>query len=209
MEQEPADGRRARSERSRQAVIEALLALYEAGNVAPSVAEIATASGVSERSVFRHFADLEDLAAAAVDRKLAEVMAFFADPPHDGSLDGRIDAIVDQRLALHGRLVNLARAAAYHAVTSTTIAQVLADRRRLLWNQVGRTFAPELDPLPVDRRREVHALLDLALSLEALDYLHLGAPEALEGDALRAALRDQVAAALHLADRPDPTTPRR
>ena len=209
MEQEQADGRRARSERSRQAVIDALLGLYESGNVAPSVAEIAAASGVSERSVLRHFTDLEDLASAAVDRKLAEVMAFFADPSHDGSLEGRIDAIVDQRLALHGRLVNLARAAAYHAVTSTTIAQALADRRRLLWNQVGRTFAPELDPLPAARRREVHALVDLALSLEALDYLHLGAAAPLEGPALRRALRDQVTSLLALADRPDPTTPRR
>jgi AcrR family transcriptional regulator len=166
----PADGRRLRSERSRQAVIDALLRLYDEGTIRPSVAQISAASGVSERSVFRHFADLEDLASAAISRQIGQVMAFYADPEPADTLAGRIDAIVDQRLALHARVGNLARAASYHAISSPTIARVVAERRTLLRGQIERHLAADLQHLPTPARRAALAALDQLLSLEALDF---------------------------------------
>lgn len=194
---EPAvDGRRQRSERSRAAVIEALLALYDEGTVRPTVAQVAERSGVSERSVFRHFTDMEDLASAALERQLAEVRPFFAAPEAEGSQLDRIDALVAQRVALHGRMANLARAAAHHAASSTTVAQAVADRRRLLRHQVEVQFAPELRSLaPADARRLL-AALDQALSLEALDYLAAPSGGDRRGDALAEVLRATATALL-------------
>jgi AcrR family transcriptional regulator len=178
----PADGRRLRSERSRQAVIDALLRLYDEGTIRPSVAQISAASGVSERSVFRHFTDLEDLASAAISRQIGQVLAFYADPEPADTLAGRIDAIVDQRLALHARVGNLARAASYHAISSPTIARVVAERRALLRAQVERHLAVDLEHLPPLARASAVAALDQLLSLEALDFFRsqsepLGLPE--------------------------------
>jgi AcrR family transcriptional regulator len=53
------DGRRARSERSKQAIIEASLALMEEGYLIPTAQQISNRAGVGMRSFFRHFEDME------------------------------------------------------------------------------------------------------------------------------------------------------
>ena len=63
------DGRIARGARARAAIVDALLALIEAGELRPSAARIAERAGVSLRSVFQHFKDVESLFAAMADRQ--------------------------------------------------------------------------------------------------------------------------------------------
>ena len=63
------DGRIARGKRARTAIVDALLALIEAGELRPSAARIAERAGVSLRSVFQHFRDVESLFAAMADRQ--------------------------------------------------------------------------------------------------------------------------------------------
>lgn len=57
----PADGRRARSERSRQQIIDALFTLVQSGEMKPSAARVAETANVSLRTVFRHFEEIDDL----------------------------------------------------------------------------------------------------------------------------------------------------
>lgn len=193
------DGRKLRSQRSRLAVIEAILACYEDGIVRPSVAEIARRSGVSERSVFRHFDDLEELATSAITHQASQLLGYFADPPRDGTLRQRVDALVDQRLRLFDRLRNLARAAAHHAARSTAIADAVRDRRNLLRAQIERQFAPELDGLDRRTRALLVAQIEQALSIEALDYLRDPTGAGLGPRDLRAALVGTVDALLAAA----------
>jgi AcrR family transcriptional regulator len=160
-----------RAERSRSAVIDAVLALYDEGIARPSAAEIAERAGVSERSVFRHFADLESLAAEAIDRQFGRVAPFFEPPSPDGTLEERIAALVDQRVRLYERMANLARSASALARVSPTMAAAVDQRRTMLREQVGTQFEPELEGLPNRDRRLLHAALDAAVSIEALDYL--------------------------------------
>src|SRR5215208_6794482 len=63
------DGRTARAERTREAVVEALLELLDGGDVRPTAAR----AGVSERSVFQHFRDREALFEAAARRQYERV----------------------------------------------------------------------------------------------------------------------------------------
>ncbi len=193
-EREVVDGRRQRAERTRLAVIDALLAAYDRGEIRPAVADLAAAAGVSERSVFRHFDDLEDLAAAAIARKLAEVLPLFADPPPAEAFADRVAAVVDQRVRLHDAMAGQARAAAHLAASSPTIAEAVAGRRAALRRQVGRQFAPELAAMPARDRRLVLASVDQALSLEALDHLRDPGGAALGPRDVRAALRSTVTA---------------
>ena len=72
------DGRRLRAARNHEAVVGAVLAIVrertpETMNL-PGAAEVAARAGVSERTVFRHFADLDSLfmAAAAKQRPVHE-----------------------------------------------------------------------------------------------------------------------------------------
>jgi TetR/AcrR family transcriptional regulator of autoinduction and epiphytic fitness len=165
------DGRHRRAERSRAAVVDALLSLYDDGVVRPGVADIAARAGVSPRSVFRHFADLEGLAEAAIDRQWERVHVLFDAPAPDADLGARVSALVDQRLRLHGAVIGVARAAAVLSTSSPVVASTLRARRRLLGDQVVALFAPELRARHGHGRSELAAALEATASLENVDYL--------------------------------------
>ena len=57
----PIDGRRARRERGRSAVIDAAFALAEEGKIPLTTELVAERSGVSAASIFRYFDGLDDL----------------------------------------------------------------------------------------------------------------------------------------------------
>ena len=65
------DGRRLRSERTRQLIIEACLALLLEHRRMPTTAEIAGRAGYSVRSIFERFSDLDALSLAAADYAIA------------------------------------------------------------------------------------------------------------------------------------------
>ena len=79
------DGRRARGARNRDAVVTAILELLREGNPEPGAHEIAERSGVSVRSVFRHFDDLESLYEAAVEQMVERSRDLYQPPPAKGS----------------------------------------------------------------------------------------------------------------------------
>ena len=168
---EETDGRRLRSDRSRAAVVEALLALYEEGNSQPGAAEIARRAGLSERSVFRHFEDLDSLAVATIDRELERVGDLFQPPAVDGSLDERVRALVDQRVALYTATGAVARAALLLVPRSTVIASAVRYRRDLLNQQIDRLFAPELEPLAKRDRDDLVDAIDVLCSIEGIELL--------------------------------------
>ncbi len=87
---ESADGRRMRSERSRQAIIDAALYLMNEGNLIPTAQAIAEQAGVGIRSFFRHFADMDTLFAAVDEQSRDEVEARFLGGDRDGSLAERV-----------------------------------------------------------------------------------------------------------------------
>src|SRR5690606_27488921 len=71
------DGRLTRAARTRASVVEALLTLNDEGNLRPTARDIATKAGVSLRSLYVHFDDLEALFLAASRRqgeRLAELL---------------------------------------------------------------------------------------------------------------------------------------
>ena len=63
------DGRTARAERTREKVVDAVLELLDGGDVRPTAERIAKRAGVSERTVFQHFADREALFGAVGDAR--------------------------------------------------------------------------------------------------------------------------------------------
>jgi AcrR family transcriptional regulator len=66
----PLDGRRLRSARTRQLIIEAYLALLRENPRIPTAASIAQRAGCSVRSIFERFPDLHALRVAATDEAL-------------------------------------------------------------------------------------------------------------------------------------------
>jgi len=91
------DGRTVRAERTRQALVDALLALLYEGQLQPTAERIAARAGVSERSVFQHFADREALYQAVAVQQYERIVPTL--DPIDVSLPlpERIEAFAAQR----------------------------------------------------------------------------------------------------------------
>lgn len=164
LEVEAEDGRRLRGQRNRDAVVEAILELLREGGAMPSVTEVAERSGVSVRSVFRHFDDLESLHAAAVERQMADMAELYAPLPPDGPLADRLAATAARRAQLFEVILPVRGVAERIAEGSSAIAEGLEASRRALRHQLRVAFAPELDELSADERRDVVDALSAAAS---------------------------------------------
>ncbi len=100
---ETGDGRRARSERSRQAVIDAVVELVQAGKVLPTAETIAERAGVSVASLFRHFDGIADLQLQTYEhfrRHFAPLVIVSAEQAA-GTRAERIAVLVESRLDLY------------------------------------------------------------------------------------------------------------
>lgn len=179
------DGRSARKDRNREAVLDAALELFGEGRMIPSAALVAERSGVSLRSVYRYFEDRPSLLQAAIRRHAARMEEIVDLPdPAGRPLDERIESITRSRIALEEAIGPIAEAARIQAATNQVVRQGMEERRRVLWEQVGEQFAEELRSRKPKERRRLHAALDLVLSLEGIT--HLRREVSLEGDDVEA-----------------------
>ncbi len=168
----PSDGRTARRDRNREAVLDAVLDLFADGSMTPVPAEVAERSGVSLRSVYRYFDDMDALVRAAIARNLARMGPFFdLDDPGVGPLDERVERTVAARLRLHDGIAPMARAAVARAPQNPIIDERLQETRLLLRRQVEEMFAPELAALDAEVGHDVVAAVDVLLELDSLDHL--------------------------------------
>src|SRR3954471_20573465 len=134
---EEVDGRRLRREQNREAVIDALVALFEEGTLAPSSAEIAERAGLSSRSLFRYFDDVDDLNHAAIDRQLAAARRLrHPDVAADAPMAERVAALVESRVRMFETIAPAARAARVHAHHRPIVATQLAQARAWFRGQV-------------------------------------------------------------------------
>lgn len=158
------DGRRARGERNRDAVADALLDLMRERGEIPSASAIAERAGVSLRSVFRHFDDLDALHAAAVERHFVRVAHLYELPPLSRDLDERIDAVTRARARLWEEATPVRRLAEQVQRSSPSIRDGLDAARRFTRTQILELFADELDPLDVATRRLLVDAIEMATS---------------------------------------------
>jgi len=184
------DGRVLRGERNRTAIVDALLALLAEGESRPSARLVAERAGVSLRSVFQHFDDMESLYAACVERQLGRVAQLVTPIEPQLPLDTRVAAIVDQRVRLFEQVAPIRRAALLAAPASPVLRAGLRRSSDELRDQVAKVFAPEL----TTRGREVLDALDVACSFDAWD--HLSRTRGLRAAAVRRAMTRLVRGAL-------------
>jgi TetR/AcrR family transcriptional regulator, regulator of autoinduction and epiphytic fitness len=165
------DGRFARAERTREAVVEALLSLIEEGDLRPSAARIADRADVSLRTVFHHYDDMESLVASAAERQLRHLLAIIRPVPRSGPLDARISAFVTGRSRLLEAISPVRRAALLTEPFSQELHTRLTWARRRARTEIERVFAEELAAIPAAGRRDVLEALTAATSWPAWESL--------------------------------------
>lgn len=166
------DGRTAGRERNLLAVVDALLDLYAEGELRPAADAVAKRAGISRRSVFRYFDDLDDLNRTAFARQLERVWPLVELPGMgEGSLEARIATIAAQRATLYAAIAPVARVTRLRAPYHKVIGEELALNRKGLSRQVQRHFQAELTTLPASESSSLFAAVDALLSFETYDFL--------------------------------------
>lgn len=183
---EEVDGRRLRREQNRQAVIDALVELLHEGHYQPSANEVAARAGLSPRSLFRYFDDIDDLNHAAIERQLDAARPLLTlDVDARAPTATKIGHLVEGRMQLFETIQPAARAARACAHRHGVVAAQLRQSRSFLRHQLRRLFAAELAERPL----LFHAL-DALCSFETHEMLRVdqGLSRAKAVAALEAAL---------------------
>ena len=191
------DGRGNRATRTRQAVVDALLALIDGGNLRPTAREVAERAGVSLRSVYVHFDDVEALFVAASARHYERIQTLPSlqvpiDPTAGRS--ERIAQIVERRRDVFERGGQVRRAALLQEPFSPALRRALEFGRRASRGETEATFAAELDAVGDAERPRLRAAIETALSGSTWDALR--AHHGFEIEEAAALVRDMVSAVL-------------
>lgn len=161
----PPDGRRLRSQNSRNAIVAAMLELVAEGRITPSAEEVASRAGVGLRTVFRHFTAMESLYAAMTGR-LAEHYEMWLIPFDSTEWQGQLVEAIERRTATYERLLPFKRAGDAHRHMSPAIQ---AEHARMLgmMRQRLRSFLPR----EITDNMARFETIDLMLSFEAWQRL--------------------------------------
>lgn len=166
------DGRTARRNRNRDAVLDALIELADESNDEPTIERIAERAGVSHRSVYRYFDDRTDLMLSAITRVMGNLWSIFdVENLGHGPLDERIEQLITARVAAYRKLAPLARTAVHRRANEPAVAEGYDRVREYLREQLAQQFEPELAAMAVPESKLVLAALDTMFQFESLDYL--------------------------------------
>ncbi len=172
---EMSDGRSARRERNRDAVLDALVELTTEGADDPSIDDIADRAGVSYRSVYRYFKDRSEMMDAATDRAMAWIQPLVlkasGDAKSDDPLDHRIDAMVDARVELYFQIADMVRAAMVQSFSNRKIHEHFQQARRISRGQIHDQFHNELKEFTPQECELRITSIDQVLSFSAVDYV--------------------------------------
>jgi TetR/AcrR family transcriptional regulator of autoinduction and epiphytic fitness len=185
------DGRTARSDRTHNALVDALLHLLDEGNVRPTAEQIAERAAVSPRSVYQHFPERDGLLIAAYERRCWQALESSPPVPTGSSFDDRLTAVVERRARIWELVSASQRALSGREHFSTEIAAWLAAVRQREQTELLRAFASELDALPRADRARVVAALTAAIAWPTWESLR--AHQGLSKREARAAVRHLVA----------------
>ena len=161
----PKDGRRRRSQNSRDKIVAAMLDLVAEGHISPSAEGVAARAKVGLRTVFRHFADMESLYAALMHALAAHYVQWLV-PFASDEWRAQLAELIERRTATYERLLPFKRAGDAHRHLSPAMrshhVQLLATMRQRLHALLPSAIAD--DALRFET-------LDLLLSFEAWQRL--------------------------------------
>jgi TetR/AcrR family transcriptional regulator, regulator of autoinduction and epiphytic fitness len=189
------DGRTARAQRTRAAIVDAHLGLLASGDLKPTGERIADAAGVSLRTLWTSFKDMETLFSAAGQRLIERQLDVFE--PIDAALPlpDRVDAFCRQRARMLEILAPAARAAVLYEPFSAALRRNRTIELGRVRDELVQLFGVELADADDGAEELLHAL-HVTSTFASWNVLrdNLG----LSVDAARRVMRRTVAALLGL-----------
>ncbi len=165
---------RSRSARTRTAASSTpFCPLIDGGNLRPTAREVADEAGVSLRSVYVHFDDVESLFVAASARHFEHVQGLHLPCDPTASLDQRIvDASSTRRLGIYGPAPRSAGPPCCRSRSRPPSARRWTSGAQAGRAELDTVFAPELEEVAPAERPRLRAALEVALSNSTWETLH-------------------------------------
>ena len=162
------DGRRLRSERTKQLIIEAYLALLREGSPSiPTATQIADRAGYSVRSVFEKFPDLLALRIAATDHAIAVGTSQAGPRNVEADRATRIATQVETRAQTCETWLALWRAVNANQGDSPELKMRIKLMREAIRGRLELMYRPELETLAEPMRRNTLLSLELLTDFES------------------------------------------
>ncbi len=161
------DGRRLRSERTRQLIIESYMSLVREKHEVPTAQQIAERAGYSVRSVFERFPDLRTLRVAVTDHAIAEGRNVGGLHDVDADRETRIRSQV--RARAHGceKWLPLWRVLSAHNDDVPELQKRIRMVRELVRARIELMFRKELSVLNESGKRSVLIALEAITDFES------------------------------------------
>ncbi|WP_030490745.1 TetR/AcrR family transcriptional regulator [Micromonospora chokoriensis] len=167
------DGRTARAERTRAAIVEAHLALISEGDLRPTGERIAERAGISLRTLWTNFKDMETLFEASGAEVLRQQDAAYRPISPGLPLVKRVDAYCRQRARLLQLIAPSARAAQMREPVSEQLHRNRLKHIDRVRDEVEELFAVELGEAGQGREQLLNALV-AASTWQAWSMLRYG-----------------------------------
>ena len=168
----PADGRVLRRAENREAALRCGIDLFGRNKTVPTIEDIAAASGISIRSLYRYFGDASAMIVEATQLLVEETrpLASFS-PMGEGPLADRIATLVGARFRAYQHVRPALRAPILNIASQAELGPVQDTNRELLQLQFSILFAPELQQLDDAEREHVLQAGSAVCNLELIDML--------------------------------------
>ncbi|MEW2427100.1 TetR/AcrR family transcriptional regulator [Micromonospora sp. NPDC050795] len=167
------DGRTARAERTRAAIVEAHLALISEGDLRPTGERISERAGISLRTLWTNFKDMETLFEASGAEVLRQQDAAHRPISPGLPLAKRVDAYCRQRARLLQLIAPSARAAQMREPVSEQLHRNRLKHIERVRDEVEELFAVELAEAGAGREQLLNALV-AASTWQAWSMLRYG-----------------------------------
>ena len=154
------DGRRRRSQRSRERILHALAEALSEPDIELTPEQIATRSGYSISTIFRHFGDVEGLSRAMRGLVLARVHTILGTGPFAGSLPERVKELVRRCGAVFETVGPFVRAMSRNRYAVEEEGPRAQQIDRVIRGQIVAALADELE----SRRDSTEEILAAVLS---------------------------------------------
>lgn len=166
IEETKVDGRKERSNTSRKKVVDAFMALIQAGNVAPSAEEVAKKAQVGLRTVFRRFSEMELLYQELIEEFDKLIQPIVSKPFESGDWYEKVTEYRERKIAAFEQFMPFRLA----LLNATPKSQVIREQL-LLWE--GFEVKALKSILPFDYNKEQDLFNGLVTLLSYSSWIQL------------------------------------
>jgi AcrR family transcriptional regulator len=161
------DRRRLRSARTKQAIIEAYLALVLERPQIPTATRIAERAGCSVRSVFERFSDLHALRVAVMDYAVAEATAQVMAREPEGDRRARLKTHIETRGMICEKWLPMWRALNMNQGDSRELKSRVVMVRQVILRRIEMMYEPELSSVSELQRRRIVIAIESLIDFES------------------------------------------